>query len=86
LDRLQSYLINVDGFQRSKGAFNALLDLTAQRSEIDWLGQKCLGAILKRFALGLSVTVSRDHDDRNIWPCKSRRSNDPFALFIGPIA
>ena len=36
--------------------------------EVDRLGQKRLGAILQRLALGLRIAIGGDHDDRNIGP------------------
>jgi hypothetical protein len=52
----------------SRGAFDPRVDFTAQRPEVDWLGQQRLGAVLQRLALGVGVAIGRDHDDRNIRP------------------
>ena len=50
------------------GAFDPCVDFTAQGAEIDRLGQKRLGAALKRLALGFRIAVGSDHDDRDVRP------------------
>ena len=51
---------------RSRSPFNPRVDFATQRPEIDRLGQKRLGAVLQRLALGLRVAIGGDHDDGNI--------------------
>jgi hypothetical protein len=50
------------------GAFDPCVDFTAQGAEIDRLGQKGLGAALKRLALGFRIAVGSDHDDWDVRP------------------
>jgi len=57
---------------QSCGAFNPTIDFTAERPKVDWLGQKRLGATLKRPALGFRVAIGRNHNDRNIRPYRLR--------------
>jgi hypothetical protein len=50
---------NSGNFDRSRGSFNTAVDLAAQRPEVDRLGHKRLGAILKRLTLGLLLPDHR---------------------------
>ena len=50
------------------GAFDPCVDFTAQGAEVDRLGQKRLGAALKRLALGFRIAVGSDHDDWDVRP------------------
>ena len=51
---------------RSGGLRDPGIDLGTERHEIDWLGQKRLGATLQCLALGVLVAVGGDHDDGHI--------------------
>jgi hypothetical protein len=56
-----------------RGVVDPHVDFAAKSPGVDWLGQQRLGAILQRLALGLRITISGDHDDRNIRPQTCRR-------------
>jgi hypothetical protein len=50
----------------SCGAFNLPVDFAAEHYKVDRLSEKCLSAILKRFALCLRIAIGSDHDDRDV--------------------
>src|SRR6476646_6292661 len=51
-----------------RGAFDPCVDFIAQGAEVDRLGQKRLGAALKRLALGFRIAVGGDHYDWDVRP------------------
>src|SRR3974390_1374560 len=53
---------------RLRGPPDARVDFIAARAEVDGLGEKPLGAILKCLAFGLGIAIGGNHNDWNIRP------------------